>query len=75
MKQDIWSRFRFLIDRLPRVLMILRELYYIIFEGREQDLDLYLSDLHDTVRRRRQAITDEEKKHASQALADLISRL
>lgn len=75
MKNDFWDRLRFLITKLPRIIELARELYVILFEGREQDLDLYLSDLHDTVKRRRMAVTDEEKQNASQALANLISRL
>lgn len=74
-KPDVWERLKFLVTRLPRIISILRELYVILFEGREGDLDLYLTDLHDTVKRRRQAQTLKEKQDASQSFANLISRL
>lgn len=70
-----WDRFLFVLSKAPRIWDILQELYHIAFEGREGDLSLYLDDLHETIKMRKAAKTEEDRRNASRRFSDLISRL
>lgn len=70
-----FERLVFLLDRLPRVVSILRELWFILFGTPEEEYDDYLKNLEAAVMGVRHAESKEERAASARRLSDLIARL
>lgn len=75
MEIGLTERILFLISRWPRLVSIFKELYAIIIEGPEGELESYLNELESSFKKVRASKTLEEKREAARSLSDLISRL
>lgn len=65
----------FIISRIPRILLILKELWGILSGGKESDLDNFLKESEASISALKNAKNEGDRHEARKRISDLISRL